>query len=316
MMLAITGASGFFGQTLVRLLAGDEGVGQIRMLDVRPPAFQPAMATYNHWDMLTGDDDGPLEGCDALVHLAFIEPRPGADEAGVVQDNVRGVTRVTEAVARAGVGQLVHASSVAAYGFHADNTGRILDESAPCRGNTDFYYPDTKARSEQVVASFAADHPGVIVTVLRPSVVLGPSQAKHLGWLKLRVQPYLRGPAPPIHLTHEHDVAAAFQGALHHRQAGAFNIATEAPLPVRQWGPALGKPGLPLPRSTVRLGNLAHRLGRMSLHPGWMRLGSRLPIVVNSQRARQELGWQPQFATTGDMLRALALGLEGNQIPR
>ncbi len=308
MIVAITGASGFFGQTLVRRLADDPAVSQIRMLDVRPPAQQPPKASYHRWDMLAGDDDRPLEGCDALVHLAFIEPRPGMDEARVVQDNVRGVAHAAEAVARAGVGQLVHASSVAAYGFHADNAGRVLNESAPCRGNTDFYYPETKARSEHVLDGFAADHPEVTVTVLRPSVVLGPSQAKHLGWLKLRVQPYLRGPAPPIHLTHEDDVAAAFQAALHRRKAGAFNIATEEPLAVREWGPALGKPGLPLPRSTVRLGNLAHRLGKMALHPGWMRLGSSLPIVVSTDRARRELGWEPEHSTTGDVLRALAKG--------
>src|SRR4029079_10784612 len=71
---------------------------------------------------------------DVLVHLAFIIVG-GREETRSV--NLEGSRNVFEAAR--GVKRLVYTSSVAAYGFHAENP-QPLTEDVPPRGSEGFYY--------------------------------------------------------------------------------------------------------------------------------------------------------------------------------
>jgi hypothetical protein len=109
-----------------------------------------------------------------------------------------------------------------------------------------------------------------------------------------------------VHLTHEEDVALAVLAALERKAQGAFNLAAPEPLRLSAWGEAMGKRSLNLPGFTPRLLALAHHLGLQETPPGWFTTAASHSIVVDSSRARRELGWEPVFPTTAIALRAVS----------
>lgn len=305
--VAVTGASGRLGRVLVERLAAEPGIERIVAVDqVDPPAGWPGKVEARRCDVRDPAIAGHLAGCQGLVHLAFVVERGGGDDAEVESINVGGTMNVVGAAAAAGVDRVVHASSIAAYGFHPDQRGRVLDEDQPLRGNPDFYYARTKVECETWLERFAADHPAIAVARLRPSIFLGPGSIARLRLFELPLFPYLAGgERDPVHVTHQDDVAEAFALALLARARGAYNVASDEPVPVADWPHQLGRPGLPVPRAAVQVVDWAYRRGIGGVKPIWFEVGSRGPIVVSSARIRRQLRWQPRWPTTGAVLRAL-----------
>ena len=69
--------------------------------------------------------------------------------------NLEGSRNVFEAAVDAGAKRLVYASSVAAYGFHADNP-QLLTEDVPPRGTDRHYYSAQKAELEAELTGCSA----------------------------------------------------------------------------------------------------------------------------------------------------------------
>ncbi|MGZ3440179.1 MAG: NAD-dependent epimerase/dehydratase family protein, partial [Polyangia bacterium] len=115
MRIAVTGAAGQLGTVVLRRLAVERGVTAIRSLDLRPPAVASGKLEHVRADVRDRDFARFLDGCDALVHLAFIvtgaPPRPVFDAI-----NVGGSKNVIEAAVKVGIKKIVYTSSVAAYG--------------------------------------------------------------------------------------------------------------------------------------------------------------------------------------------------------
>jgi nucleoside-diphosphate-sugar epimerase len=306
-VIAVTGASGSLGRVLVERLAREPSVEKIVALDRRAPGWVHPKVEFVSCDVRDGDIGDYMADCGALVHLAFIVERGSRDQALVQEVNVGGTRNVIEAAAAAGVQHVVHASSIAAYGFHPENLAGPLTEDAPIRGNDDFYYARTKAECEHWLDEFERAHPTVKVARLRPSVFLGPRGRRSIDTFRKRVFPVPVGRTPqPVHVTHEDDVAEAFFCALKREATGAFNIATDEPLAVRDWARAMGKLPLPIPTASAFVADLAYRYGWSDVDPVWLRAGSEYPIVVSAQKARRELRWRPRYDTTGQVLRAFA----------
>ena len=101
-----------------------------------------------------------------LVHLAFIIVG-GREETRSI--NLEGSRNVFEAAR--GVDRLVYTSSVAAYGFHADNP-QPLTEDVPVRGTDAHYYSAQKAELEQTLRE-ALDGADTETYVFRPCIVAG-----------------------------------------------------------------------------------------------------------------------------------------------
>ncbi len=241
-----------------------------------------------------------------MCHLAFIVETGSRDPALVEAVNVAGSKNVFEAAADAGVRSIVYASSIASYGLWADNAGRVIDETCPVRGNPDFYYSRNKAAVELWLDGFAARHPDISVARMRPSTFLGPRTTRDFAdLLRLPVYPYVGGPAWPVHVTHEDDVADAFALALLRRARGAFNLAAARPLPSRAWGRAMGKPSIAIPNGLLEILDFVYRAGFGTMDPIWLKVGIRGPLIVSSERAYRELGWSPRFPTTASALRAV-----------
>src|SRR6201996_353342 len=168
--VAVTGPTGEIGRSLIDALEESAAVGDVRGMARRP--FSPGDAgwrktTYQRGDIL---DRGHLaelfDGADVAVHLAFAI---FGDREETRRINLEGSRNVFEAAVEAGVGRLVYASSVAAYGFHPRNP-QPLTEETPALGSRRFYYSAQKAELEETLdETLAGSDLGAYV--FRPCIV-------------------------------------------------------------------------------------------------------------------------------------------------
>ena len=132
MRVVITGATGNVGTSLLAALAGEPSVDEIVAIARRPATFGDSRVRMVVGDVANADLEPILAGADAVVHLAWLI-QPSHDERALRATNVDGTRRVLDAAARAGVGTVVHASSVGAYA--AGPKDRAVDEAWPTTGS-------------------------------------------------------------------------------------------------------------------------------------------------------------------------------------
>jgi nucleoside-diphosphate-sugar epimerase len=225
--------------------------------------------------------------------------------------NVDGTLNAFAAAAAAGAQRFVYASSVAAYGFAADNPIGMT-EDWPVRPAEHLFYSQEKAEIEQLLAAEAARHAEVELYVLRPSIVLGPHSVGAKNLLPGPLEPLGRALASaarrlpvalpaivaplPLQFVHERDVGEALLlcivGA---GPPGAYNIAGEGVLSATEVARELGLAVLPAPRRPVQ--RVAKVLAGLPFAPaaaGWAEAISH-PAIMDAGKARSELGWRPRF---------------------
>ena len=300
MIVAVTGPTGDIGRALLRRLDADPLVTKVLGMARRP--FDPAShglekTEYRQGDVLDRDAVQALAGeADVLVHLAFIIVG-GREETRSV--NLEGSRNVFEAAR--GVKRLVYTSSVAAYGFHSENP-QPLTEDVPARGSDAHYYSAQKAELEATLRE-ALEGGGTETYVLRPCIVAGgdalalveafPSLLR-----KSPVGPVLPDPGTPFQLVHSEDVALALAAAVRGEgEPGIYNLAGAGTISVADLARAFGWHSLPVPRAGVAA--TAVVTGKLPLMPpqvSWLN-ALRVPVVMDTTRAREQLGWQPQHDT-------------------
>src|SRR3954451_11895476 len=167
--VAVTGASGNVGTALLRRLAGS-GVAEVRALARRQP---PDLAPYDgvRWHLTDLGEVAServlpefLEGADAVVHLAWAL-QPGRHPEALRRVNVEGTRRVIRAAVAAGVGHVVHMSSLGAYAPGGGD--RQVTEDWPTTGIPSSQYSRDKSDAERVVREVAGRHPETTLTVVR-----------------------------------------------------------------------------------------------------------------------------------------------------
>lgn len=324
MRIAIVGATGNVGTALLRKLSAT-GEHQLVGIARRMPGSSADPYRNATWHTAEiGGTDAPgrlrsaFEGCDAVVHLAWvIQPNHRVDELHRV--NVDGSAQVFEAAAQAGVTHVVYASSVGAYSPGPKD--RRVDESWPTGGLHSSHYSRQKAEVERILDRFEADHPDVAVARLRPGLIFQSGQASEVGRLFLgRLIPQqvarLRPPVLPMppqmafQAVHTEDAAEAYALVLKARARGAFNIAAEPVLDSSTLPPVLGaKRSVPIPRAALRgLVWLSWELRAQRSDPGWIDMALEVPLM-DTARARDELGWKPQ-RTSQEAVSAVLGGMQ------
>jgi nucleoside-diphosphate-sugar epimerase len=107
---------------------------------------------------------------------------------------------------------------------------------------------------------------------------------------------------------HSQDVGEAYRLALVNDVRGAFNIAAEPVLDPQTLSQALGARRLPIGRAVARAAAaLSFRLRMQPSEPGWVDMGLGVPLM-DTTRARRELGWEPRSSSI-DALRELLAGM-------
>jgi nucleoside-diphosphate-sugar epimerase len=121
-----------------------------------------------------------------------------------------------------------------------------------------------------------------------------PVLRKGIGKLPL-VKPILPDPGTPIQLVHHDDVAQAMAAAIGgDGPPGAYNLAGEGEVRVRDIARALGWRWVPVPGPAVSLGTAAaQRLKFVSSKLEWA-VAADTPVLMDTTKARQDLDWNPR----------------------
>jgi nucleoside-diphosphate-sugar epimerase len=317
--IAVTGPTGEIGRAFLRALERRRDVA--RVLGMARREFDPKALGLKKTEYRQGDvlDAAAVEDlvadADVLVHLAFII-MGGHDETRRI--NLAGSRNVFAAARK--VKRLVYTSSVAAYGFHADNPQPLTEDVRP-RGSEGFYYSAQKAELEDALEQELAGT-AVETYVLRPCIVAGPEalmlmrqlpKARVPGPLKRAVPPVLPDTGIPFQLVHHDDVASALIAAARGTgEPGAYNLAGNGTITFGDLARALGWRSIGVPSPLLGLAALGAELPLMPSLAQWVNAG-RVPVVMDTAKARRELRWRPRHDTastlqlTADAARAAGL---------
>jgi nucleoside-diphosphate-sugar epimerase len=178
--IVITGAAGLVGQNIIPRLK-NKSYSDIVAIDKHPANM--AILEQHHpevralrCNLATSNGAGPIQwqnelaGCDALV-IAHAQIG-GTDSSEFVRNNIEATERLLEAATRHRVPYVVNISSSVVNSMAIDN------------------YTETKKKQEALVLSS-----GIKQVVLRPTLMFGWFDRKHLGWLARFMQ---RVPIFPI----------------------------------------------------------------------------------------------------------------------
>jgi UDP-glucose 4-epimerase len=236
------------------------------------------------------------ERCEAVLHAAFFtDPYPEPEYAHELE--VIGSLHMMNAAAAAGVGKLVVMSSAQVYGAYPDNPN-FLTEDHPLRAHPEAHAVRDRAEMEGLLALFAARHPNMVVTSLRPCWVIGPDYesavTRHLERGRVTT---LLGYDPLLQLLHEDDLLRAVELTFERDAPGPINLAGEGVLPLSTLLRLAGKRPWPLPHPLVhRLGYL-ESISRTGDPPEAFYDFLRFLWVVDTSRARDLLDFQPGYTT-------------------
>ena len=328
--VAVTGPTGEIGLAAVSALDRSPEIASIIGMARRP--FDPAEQGWRKVSYRQGDVLDPaavaelVRGVDAVVHLAFIIMGDAAQTAAV---NLQGSQNVFEATRAAGVPRLVYTSSVAAYGFHADNP-QPLTEDVPARGTDAHYYSAQKAEVETLLRETLAGS-DTAAYVLRPCIVAGPRRAA------ARRQPPLHaavrtpsgggpaaaggradpqaGAARPRRAVPARAPRRRGQRAPRHRprprHARRLQHRRARPDRLRVLADELGWYSIPMPELAVDvLSELIGRIGILPTQAQWI-TAFREPVIMDVRKARRELHWRPRhnaLQTLRETVTAARLG--------
>lgn len=307
--ILLTGSAGHTASVLLPRLLEHPDRPEIIAFDLLPATMQHPRLQWRQGDLRAVDWQPILAGVDSVIHLAFVvlSPRLGRQRhwrAEMAEINREGSGRLLQAASSAGVERFVYSSSVAVYGAWPDNPEGI-SEDQPLRPPPGFAYAEDKTSVEALMQEHSLRHPELRLSRLRLHAIVGQHAQPLVNAIACSaIGLRLPNPDLPIQCLHEEDAAAAILAAWERGAHGAFNIA--APEPVA-WSQIPRRWQIPVsPRQLhwlhQRLRPFTRRLG----DPGWL-LGLQYPLIVNCQRAEEELGWQPRYAV-GEALASLPCG--------
>ncbi|HEV7192812.1 MAG TPA: NAD-dependent epimerase/dehydratase family protein [Jatrophihabitantaceae bacterium] len=326
--VAVTGPTGEIGMSAVAALEAQPGVDRIVGMARRP--FDPSANGWSKTEYRQGDVldraaiDDLVRDADVVVHLAYLIMGSREESRRINLAGTRNVFEATVAAARPT--RLVYTSSVAAYGYHADNPVPIT-EDVPTRGSKEHYYSEQKAECEAVLREVTGGHDREVY-VLRPCIVAGPQApalADTMPWRQLRdaLPPPLRGtvatlqsvlplmpdPGLPLQLVHHDDVADAIAlAATGAGKPGAYNLAADGEVTLGDVARATGTRSVRIPHAAaVAASAVLARLPMVPAAAEWVHTG-RTSVVMDTRRAKDILGWRPKY-TSQQTLAALAAAI-------
>lgn len=317
MRVVVVGATGNVGTSVVRALAAEPGVDSILGIARRLPSLDVPKTDWAAADIVDADLTSLFRGADAVVHLAWLI-QPSRDLAALWRTNVHGSRCVFRAAAEAGVGAVVYASSVGAYSPGPKD--RRVGESWPTDGVASSVYARHKAEVERILDRFEHERGDVRVARLRPGLTFKREAATEVR--RLFAGPFLPGslvrpdrvpfvpdlPGLRVQGVHAEDVAQAYRLALVTDVRGAFNVAAEPVLDPARLSALLDVRRLRIPSGLVRrLASVTWRLHLQPTPPGWLDLALAVPLM-DTTRAREELGWEPRHRAD-DALREVLEGI-------
>jgi NAD dependent epimerase/dehydratase len=313
MKVLVTGADGFIGSHVVEELA-THGIA------VKAMAQYNSYGTHGWLDQVSDAYDAPIEkvlgdirdleglihiagGCDYIVHLAALIaiPHSYSHPRSYIETNAIGTLNVLEAARQLNVRKLVHTSTSEVYG-----TARFvpMTEEHPLQAQSP--YAASKVASDQLVMSYASSF-GVQATIVRPFNAYGPRQSAR-AFIPTVLSQLMHGSgevrvgnvSPTRDFTFVSDTARAFRLALFKSpgEGEVINIGS----------------GFEVSMKNVidRCIDLTGRKGRVVTDLGRTRPDASEVnrLLSDSSRAKQLLGWTPEYGNSEGFTRGLMRTIE------
>src|SRR5713101_7291250 len=178
MLALVTGATGFLGSHVARILA--EQGADLRLL-VRPTSDLRNLDDLKNSDRVVGDlrdaasISKALSGCDVVFHVAADYRLWIRDPDQMYRSNVGGTRAILEAARKNGVRRVVYTSSVATMGF--TSSGFPADEDSPVAlADMIGHYKRSKFMAEQVALEVGRS--GLHVVTVNPTTPIGEQDVK------------------------------------------------------------------------------------------------------------------------------------------
>ncbi|WP_327355226.1 NAD-dependent epimerase/dehydratase family protein [Streptomyces sp. NBC_01304] len=302
--ILLAGASGVFGQHVARALT--EAGHQVDALG--RGAGNEVSADLMNRDALLRAVDG--KAYDTVIHGATALRKPPMRHQDMHATNalrIDGMKNLVAAAQATGAGRLVVESIAIGYGYRDFGDHELVedkDEFAP-RGSA----PKLEAHlaGMRIKEELAFGTEGIEGVSLRFGLFYGAGGTENLvKMLKGRKLPVTNDKGHVLPWINLSDAASATLAAVERGRAGrAYNIVDDSPMGfsahVRAVAEAFGTPKpMTVPLWLMKPASYAHTMMNISLH-------------VSNERAKQELGWSPQYASSADGLRALAQNAQNAQ---
>ncbi len=209
MRVLVAGGAGLVGQNLIPKLKADAGVS-ILAIDKHPQNTKILRELHPEIDVIEADLADPgawaaeVRQCDKIVMLQA--QIGGLEQEPFTRNNITSTNRILEAAAGGQAKYLCHISS------------SVVNSKA-----VDLYTESKKAQ-EAVVAQTSLQH-----VILRPTLMFGWFDRKHLGWLRRFMDRSLVFPIPghgryPRQPLYAGDFSAIVDSTLKTQLTGAYNI--------------------------------------------------------------------------------------------
>ncbi len=300
--VAITGLASFVGGRLAERLSELDPATEVVALDKRLPARLEGRVRFHRVDLTEPTADGVVaeilqkERCEVVLHSAFLT-QPSHDVGESHELELIGSLHVMNACAAADVHKLVVMSSAEVYGAHPDNPN-FLGEEQRLRAHPASHSVRDRAEMEGLLWIFARRHPQLVVTSLRPCWVAGPTVegavTRHFSGRSVTT---LLGYDPLMQFLHEEDLLRAVELVLARDVSGPFNLAGTGVLPLSTLLRLAGKRSLPWPHPLLYRLDFLNSLLRTGDSPAAFYDYLRFLWVVDTERARSVLGFEPEYTT-------------------
>jgi dihydroflavonol-4-reductase len=307
MLTFVTGATGFVGSHIARLLA--EQGADLRLL-VRASSNTQNVSDLKA-DLVQGDLRNPatlekaVSGCETVFHVAADYRLWVRDPEAMYRANVEGTRAILDAARKTGVRRVVYTSSVATMGF-TSNGQPATEDSPVLLDNMIGPYKRSKFIAEQVAIEAARS--GVDVVIVNPTTPVGDRDLKPtptgrivVDFLKKKFPAYVDTGLNLVDVT---ECARGHMAALEKGRCGERYILGGENLTLKQILDKLAAiSGLPSPSVRVPYvvalatgvvdeivtGRIRGREPRATIDA--VRMG-RKKMFVSSAKAERELGWK------------------------
>jgi len=291
--LLFTGGTGFLGKNVKPLL---DQKYEVTTCGITPDDIVKAnLAT--EVPELPGHYDIVLHAC-GKAHMV---PKTEAEKKVFYDVNYQGTVNLCAALERVGVPKsIVFISTVAVYGC---DTGDLITEDHPRNGTSP--YAESKIMAEDYLTKWCGEH-GVILGILRPSLLAGPGAPGNLGamvnGIKKGFYVNLAGGKVKKSIMMVQDIATLVE--LIKDRGGVYNVCDD-------YNPTFGEISISIAK---QLGK--HKPFNLPYWVAWCMakvgdlLGHKAPfnsyrlkkmtesLTFSNEKAKRELGWQPMDVLT------------------
>jgi len=314
MRALVTGASGFIGSHLVRALQA-YGWNVLALAHKNPleemPGLESVSGDIRDETMLSG----AMAGVDVVFHLAAAVGSVITDPNAFREININGTNAVLAAARKAGVGRLLHFSTIGVLG--AVKAGEIAAEDYPPAPRT--LYDKTKFAAEKAAHLAAAN--GLDVVIVRPGWVYGPGDRRTFKFIRAvcRGKFALIAGAPgrqtPVYI--DDLVAGTLLVAAKGRCGAIYHLAGNEILSAEEMALAVAlackvpAPRLKLPKGpTILAAFILEKLFALAKKETFLNRGKLSffldPKAMSSDRAKKELGYAPAMEFQAGIAVAVA----------